>query len=232
MNTLTLFHGSEQIIEKPDIALGKPNNDYGRGFYCTDDPELAGEWACKRGNDGFVNKYTIDAADLRMLDLEDGEHMVLNWIALLLKYRTFSLRTEISSAARDYLIGQFSVDTSDYDLIRGYRADDSYFRYAEDFVMNSLPLGSLELALRLGKLGIQTVLVSEQAFDRIEFVEAFSVDASCYYPRFTERDVRARREYREDVSRRTAVIDDIFILDIIREGMKSDDPRIQRIVSR
>lgn len=86
MSNLTLFHGSDHIIEKPDFHLGKTNNDYGRGFYCTEELEMAKEWACKQNNDGFANKY------------------------ILLKNRTFRLSSEIAEDARQYIIRNFSID--------------------------------------------------------------------------------------------------------------------------
>ena len=60
MSELVLLHGSDHIIEKPDLLHGHDHNDYGRGFYCTTDLQLAGEWACKQNNDGFINRICID----------------------------------------------------------------------------------------------------------------------------------------------------------------------------
>ena len=230
MSTLTLFHGSEQIVEKPDLSFGNDRNDYGRGFYCTKTEEMAKEWACKNGTDGFVNRYTMDAEGLKTLHLSDGTHTVLNWIAILLKHRTFSLSSPIAVDAREYLIDHYAIDTSGYDLITGYRADDSYFRYAESFVENTLPLRSLNKALQLGKLGLQTVLISREAFDRITFVDAAPVEKGIYYPKFVARDHQARQTYREEIAKSRSYRDDIFVLDILREEMKNDDPRIQRIL--
>ena len=75
---LNLLHGSGQIVEKPDISLGNEHNDYGRGFYCTELEEMAEEWACKDGTDGFMNRYTLDDRNLKLLNLSDGQHTVLN----------------------------------------------------------------------------------------------------------------------------------------------------------
>ena len=230
MDSLTLLHGSEQIVEVPDIAFGNDRNDYGRGFYCTREEEMAKEWACKNGSDGFVNRYILDVDGLKTLDLCDGRHTVLNWIAILLKNRTFSLNYPIAVNAREYIIEHYAVDTSDFDLITGYRADDSYFRYAESFVENTLPLRSLNRALQLGKLGLQTVLVSPKAFGQIRFVDATPVDKNIYYPKFVARDTSARLTYREKIAKSRSYVDDIFVLDILREEMKNDDPRIQRIL--
>ena len=45
MSKLTIYHGSPEIFEKPQFGKGKPYNDYGRGFYCTEHIELAKDWA-------------------------------------------------------------------------------------------------------------------------------------------------------------------------------------------
>ena len=230
MSIVTLLHGSEQIVEIPTLAFRNDHNDYGRGFYCTKAEEMAKEWACKNGQDGFMNRYTLDDEGLKTLYLSDGTHTVLNWIAILLKHRTFSLSFPIAVEAREYIIEHYAIDTSDYDLITGYRADDSYFRYAESFVENTLPLRSLNKALQLGKLGLQTVLVSPKAFEQIKFVDAVPVDKTIYYPKFVARDTKARRTYKEEIVKSKTYLDDIFVLDILREEMQNDDPRIQRIL--
>jgi len=230
MSEIMLLHGTDHIIETPDINIGNEHNDYGRGFYCTKIEEMACEWACKKNTDGFVNAYSFDDTELNVLNLLDGQHTVLNWIALLLKYRTFKLDTELSIDARDYIIEHYSVDLSGYDVVIGYRADDSYFQYAESFVSNGLPLRSLNNALRLGKLGEQTVVISQKGFDRLKFIEANPVDKSIYYPKFLDRDTKARDTYRKEIKKNTSYRDDIFVLDILREEMRNDDPRIQRII--
>lgn len=230
-NRIELFHGTDHIIEVPDINKGHASNDYGRGFYCTRIPEMAKEWACKRNEDGFVNHYELNLSGLKVLNLMDGQHSVLNWIALLLKNRILSLDSEIAIAARDYIVEHFSVDTTDCDIIVGYRADDSYFRYAESFVQNGLSVNSLSKALRLGKLGEQTVLVSEKAFSQITFIDAEPADKTIYYPKFIARDLKARQDYKEDIRHHKDYRNDIFVMDIIREEIKNDDLRIQRIIS-
>ena len=227
---MKLLHGTDHIIETPDITIGNPHNDYGMGFYCTKVDEMAREWACKKNSNGFVNLYDFDDSDLKVLNLLDGNHTVLNWIALLLQFRTFKLDSEIAMDARDYLIEHYAIDLSSYDVVIGYRADDSYFQYAESFVSNALPLRSLNTALRLGKPGEQTVVISQKGFERLKFLEAYPVDKSVYYPKFVDRDSTARDTYRKEIKRSRSYRDDIFIMDILREEVANDDPRIQRIL--
>lgn len=231
MSKIVLLHGTDHIIEVPDINIGNEHNDYGKGFYCTKAEEMAKEWACKQNTDGFVNRYELNTDGLKILDLTDGQHTVLNWIAILLKYRTFKLSSEIAIDAREYIIEHYSVNISDYDVVVGYRADDSYFQYAESFVSNGLPLRSLNKALRLGKLGEQTVLVSQKAFDQIKFIDAAPVSKDEYYPKFIDRDSSARKAFKQEIKKSKVYRDDIFVLDILREEMQNNDPRIQRIIS-
>ena len=65
---IILYHGSKNIIEKPIFHGGKETNDYGYGFYCTENIELANEWACPDDNDGYTNEYELDLSDLQVLD--------------------------------------------------------------------------------------------------------------------------------------------------------------------
>ncbi len=230
MSIVKLLHGTDHIVKTPNYSLGKPHNDYGRGFYCTEVLEMAREWACKENKDGFVNEYNFSCDGLNVLNLLDGKHSVLNWIALLLKNRIFTLQDEIAVDARNYIIKHCLVDLTGYDVVIGYRADDSYFSYAQSFVSNALPLGSLNQALKLGKLGAQTVLISERAFKQIEFINADPVDKEVYYPKFLSRDTIARTTYQKEIKKSSSYRDDIFVMDILREEMKNDDPRIQRII--
>ena len=231
MAKIKLLHGSDHVIEKPELSIGKINNDYGQGFYCTEDPTMAKEWACKNNTDGFVNKYALDLESLKVLDLLNGDYNILHWMALLLENRVFRLSNEIAIDAREYIIDNFLIDLSDYDVVIGYRADDSYFSFAESFIQNGLSLRSLNEALRLGKLGAQVVLVSEKAFENLSFISEEIAEKSIYYPKFIDRDSSARDAYKNEIKKKPSYKDDIFVLDILREEMKSDDVRIQRIVS-
>lgn len=66
---------------------------------------------------------------------------------------------------------------------------------------------------------------------QISFVKAEKAEHNLYYPKFIERDSAARDTYRKEIRGDKSYKDDIFVLDILREGMKDDDPRIQRIIS-
>ena len=101
---MILYHGSPEIVEVPVYGKGSETNDYGRGFYCTESSELAKEWACLTVKDGFSNKYEFDISDLKVLYLNKEGYNILNWIAILLKYRVFPKRSPIARQASKYLL--------------------------------------------------------------------------------------------------------------------------------
>ena len=224
---MKIFHGSENRIEKPEYGREKPYNDYGLGFYCTEDIEMAKEWSCGEEHDGFANEYTLDITGLRVLNLNAPEYTILHWLAVLLKNRTFRLTNPIAKDAKEYLLEHFPVDTEDYDVIIGYRADDSYFSFAEDFLNNAISVRKLEKAMRLGNLGEQVVLVSRAAFDALKYVGAEEADRSMYYVLKMKRDKAARAEYLGSDRKPSYGLDELYMLDIMRQGVKADDPRLR-----
>ena len=232
MNTKILYHGSKEIIEKPMLRGGKESNDYGYGFYCTENIELANEWACPDNNDGYANKYELDMAGLNVLDLTKPEYNILNWMALLLQFRIPKGMTPNDEMAREYILKNFSIDLTKVDVIIGYRADDSYFSFARDFLKNTITVAQLSRAMELGKLGIQVVLHSEKAFEQLKYIESTIADNETYYTKRRARDLMAKEEYREATKLSSVTQDDLFIMDIIRQEVKNDDPRIQRNISR
>lgn len=224
---LTLYHGSETIVDAPSLDKGKSNNDYGRGFYCTLHYDLACEWASKiKGRTGFVNRYELQTKGLSILNLSKREFTILHWITLLLQNRTFVLSSPISIQAKEYLLANFSVDTSKYDMIIGYRADDSYFSFAGDFLNNTISVQHLAKAMKLGKLGLQHVLISERAFAQLTFSEAEPVNTAKYNTLYAKRDLSARSAYKKSKMNLAANPDELYVLDIIRGDIRDGDPRL------
>lgn len=225
---ITLFHGSEKVIEAPSFGEGKRNNDFGLGFYCTETENLAKEWAVSSLRDGFCNRYTLDTEYMKILNLNSPDYTILNWIAVLVEHRLFSIRTPIARRAKKYLIDNFGINVNAFDIVTGYRADDSYFDYAESFLNNAISVEQLAAAMKLGKLGEQIVLKSQFAFSRIRF-EGFDVaEKEEFYVLRKARDDEAHRLYLELLEEES---DGLYIQDIIRGGITNDDSRIPRNIS-
>lgn len=228
---LIIYHGSQQIVEVPKFGIGKKYNDYGQGFYCTENIELAKEWACPVKNDGYSNKYRLSLDGMNVMHLTKGEFNILNWLAILLAHRKFDINSPVGNNAREFILKRFMPEMTDVDVMIGYRADDSYFSFAEDFVNNTISLRDLNLAMQLGTLGEQVVLLSECSFQQIAFIGYEIADYREYYYKRAERDQNARTAYKSRKKNLQQLMDDIFILDIMREDMKHDDPRLQSDIS-
>ena len=223
---MIVYHGSDHIIQSPVYNGSKRTNDYGYGFYTTESIELAKEWACSDGQDGVVNIYEIDLDSLRVLNLNSPDLNILNWLAILTKYRSYWQRGSVAEEAKAYLQLNFFIETSDYDVIIGYRADDSYFSFAQDFVSGAISLSKLTEAMHLGKLGEQIVFKSKESFSHIRFIDAQPVDGIVYYEKKSIRDREARRAYR-NTKLSPDGINELFMLDIMREEIKNGDPRLR-----
>ena len=225
---ITIYHGSKQIVEVPTFGLGRKNNDFGLGFYCTESNDLAKEWAVSSLSDGFSNRYTLDTEYLNTLNLNSPNYTILNWIAVLVEHRLFSIKTPIARRAKQYLIEHFGVNVNAFDLFTGYRADDSYFDFAEAFLNNAITVEQLSRAMCLGKLGEQIVIKSQFAFSKIKY-EGFEVARKDeFYVLRKARDDEANQTYL-DIQEEES--DGLYVQDIIRGGITNDDPRIPRNVS-
>lgn len=221
-----IYHGSKDIIEKPKFGKGKPYNDYGLGFYCTENLALAKEWAVDIGRDGYANIYEIDDSRLSVLNLNDEQYTILNWLAILLENRHFDSPSSLSHEAKEYILNNFSVDYKSYDVIIGYRADDSYFSFAQDFLNGTISYRQLNNAMHLGNLGQQFALKSKKAFDLISFIGYENAYFNEWYSRKENRDKAARRDY-FDTEKNKRLRGDIYITQIIDEEMNGNDARLR-----
>lgn len=188
-NIINVYHGSPNQYFKPTFGLGQDKHDYGRGFYVTENLELAKEWATLGQRQGYLHKYSLDLTNLKILDFEQLN--VYNWLAELLYHRpasngfAYKKRSEI-------FIQKFKIDTSGYDIIKGYRADASYFSIAKRYIRAEIDTDLLDELLRVGELGIQLCIKSEKAYENlIEVEEPYLVDSD-YINRYIKRDTEAR----------------------------------------
>ncbi len=225
-----LYHGSADIIEHPLFGYGKTYNDYGLGFYCTDILEMAKEWGVTRDRNGYVNCYELELDGLRILDLNDDSFCILHWLSVLLENREFNTPSALAMEAKEYILNTFHIDYKKYDAIIGYRADDSYFSFAQDFINGTISYRQLTNAMYLGKLGQQFVLKSEKAFEKIHFTGYEIANSEEWYAKKMQRDKTARREY-FDVERNRRQRGDLYITQILDEEMKPDDQRLRQNLS-
>ena len=225
MNKITLYHGSQKIVEQPLFGVGKTYNDYGQGFYCTQNISLAKEWACPTSDDGFANIYELETDRLKLIDLQSEEFCTLNWLAILINNRKFDLDTPIMRQGVFYLKENFLPDISGFDLIKGYRADDSYFSFARAFLSNQISYEQLQKAMKLGKLGEQIMLKSKKSFENITFTGYEIAEGKKFNTLRKERFNKAKKNF--ETSLENGDISGLFIRDLILEEVKPNDSRLQ-----
>ncbi len=221
-----IYHGSSKMVEVPIWGCGKKYNDYGQGFYCTAELEMAKEWAASKDRNGYANCYELEFEELKVLDLREEQYCVLHWLAILLNNRTFDMPSLLALEAKEYLLEHFLVDVSQYDVVIGYRADDSYYSFAQDFVNGTISYRQLGDAMSLGKLGYQIVLISEKAFQALSYSGVELVESKDWFEKKYMRDQLARRDY-FDMRKSGRQKGDLYIIQIIDEEMESDDQRLR-----
>lgn len=228
----TIYHGSNQIIRSPRFGSGDPNNDFGLGFYCTNNKDLAGEWAVRRNRNGFVNKYSINDTGLRIIDLGSPRYNILHWISILTNFREFDTTSSRFYQGKEYIRSVFSVDYQNCDCIIGLRADDSNFAIAQDFLCGRITYGQLKKVVKTDNAGRQFVLKSNRAFDRIVF-DGYEVAWSKeYYPSGISRD-RAKAGMISDIitaaksGTSQTEADQLTITQILEEEIAPYDTRLR-----
>lgn len=215
MNKITLFHGTPDKIVVPTYGKGEKKHDYGQGFYLTENLDLAKEWAACRPNEteGFVHQFELDTEGLRIFDFQDEG--VLAWLAELMKHRDASDTKRYRVLAQKF-IEKYGIYTEEYDVIKGWRANASYFYIAKEFVRDNIDMDILEELLSLGGLGIQYCIKSELAYSKLHEVEGSlqAVPYEEFNAKYDKRDITARQRMRElvdsDANRVTKVFSTLF----------------------
>lgn len=198
MSNIVLYHGSPNQIVMPRFGLGEDRHDYGKGFYLTESIDLAKEWAVYKPDqtNGWVHKYVLDSAGLRILNFQ--EKNILSWLAELMKHRAAadSKRYRVLS---ERFIQKYGMSTDGYDVIRGWRANASFFYIAKAFVRDEIDVDILEELLSLGELGIQYCVKSAKAYEHLsEVVDGLrEINFEQFHKKYNERDVIARENMKK-----------------------------------
>lgn len=215
MDKLTLYHGSPNKVVVPSYGKGEEKHDYGKGFYLTENIDLAKEWAVCRPDEqnGWIHTYQLETRGLKILDLQ--ERGVLAWLAELMKHRDAADSKRYRMLAKKF-IQTYGIDTSAYDVIKGWRANASYFFIAREFVRDNIDMDILEELLSLGGLGIQYCIKSKLAYSRLHEVEdgSTAVRYAEFNEKYNQRDISARQNMRKlvdsDANRVTNVFSTLF----------------------
>ena len=196
---MLLYHGSQNETVEPAYGLGQDRHDFGRGFYLTDSEALAKEWSVYRpkSQDGWVHAFEVELDGLRILDFR--ELGVFAWIAELMKHRDADESAAYRRRAPLFVERHGVKDADDYDVSVGWRANASYFYIVKAFVRGEVDADCLPQLLKLGGFGIQYVIRSARAYERIRPLPELRkrVPFADYHALYERRDSEARRKMYE-----------------------------------
>ena len=150
---MILYHGSNVIVDKPDLMHSRINVDFGKGFYTTPMYEQATKWCerlIKSGKEGFVSIYEFDKTAYDNLK-------VLNFDAYSEKWLDFILNCRKGN------------DATDYDLVIGGVANDKVFNTVELYFDGLIDKNEAIKRLRYEKPNLQVVYRSEKALSYLKF---------------------------------------------------------------
>ena len=217
---MNIYHGSKVIIDKPIHKGSEKTNDYGPSFYLTIDLDAAKSWACRNDSLGIVSEYYIDDRsfkNLKILDLtQKDKYSVLNWVAILMHFRTLSNSFVKENKRTIEWLEQYYIDVDEYDVIIGFRADDSYFRFPISFVSNNFSFDDLEDVFLSGNLGVQYAFMSEKAIKLLKFQRAIECD-SVFLGRHYAAVSEASKAF-DELLNRPIDPDKTYILDMMRKN--------------
>ena len=109
---MTLYHGSKDIVEYPEIRKARFNKDFYFGFYCTNIEKQAERWATRYGEKGYINRYEYtENTELKILRFEK---MTEEWL--------------------DFIISCRSGQAHQYDIVEGPMADDTIYNYLQNYL--------------------------------------------------------------------------------------------------
>ena len=145
---MTLYHGSKDIVEYPEIRKARFNKDFYFGFYCTNIEKQAERWATRYGEKGYINRYEYtENTELKILRFEK---MTEEWLDFILNCRS-------------------GKDSTDYDLVVGGVANDKVFNTVELFFDELIDKTEAINRLRYEKPNLQISFRTEKALSLLHF---------------------------------------------------------------
>ena len=144
---MTLYHGSKDIVEYPEIRKARFNKDFYFGFYCTNIEKQAERWATRYGEKGYINRYEYtENTELKILRFEK---MTEEWL--------------------DFIISCRSGQAHQYDIVEGPMADDQIWNFVEGFIAGRVSRAAFWELVKFNYPTHQIVFCTEKALKTLVF---------------------------------------------------------------
>lgn len=168
--TLVVYHGSTEKVVEPLWEFCNSANDYGKGFYTSENEKSASDWVYSKDLcSGVVTKYILDLTNLKVKYLNDLTP--IQWVATIIKYRGLGKNKpgDFNLNILNNLINNYAADLANYDVAIGYRGDDLYTPIIARFLTGDISLECVVECWKLGNLGEQVVGINENALNAFKF---------------------------------------------------------------
>ena len=147
---MKLYHGSNQIVEKPRIITNGFYKDFGYGFYCTALERQAIRWAMTRKNQHIVNEYEFSS--LESLSFLKFESMTAEWLKFVVECR--------------------SGKQHDFDIVKGPMADDTIWDYIEEYLAGVISDTAFWELVKFRHPTHQMVFCTEESLKALHFIKS------------------------------------------------------------
>jgi hypothetical protein len=158
---MIVYHGTTEIIEKPDVVHSKKYLDFGRGFYLTTFENQARKWAVRKGmrqeKPAIVNVYEMseDWTNLHVLSFEQENEQWLEFVCACRRGEPLNKK---------------------YDIVIGSVADDDVFKTVDMYFRGLWDKKKVLEELRYYKMNNQICIVNQETLEQVvSFQKAYEV---------------------------------------------------------
>lgn len=158
---MKIYHGSLDVVSKPEIRIPNRTLDYGKGFYTTTDYDQAKDWVTRHRRNatvGYVNVYEVDIDEIKRQNTLWFDSPTEEWIDFVDSNRNKS------------------GFTHNYDFVYGPVANDrvyACFALYESGVFNK---EDLLRELKVYDLVDQLLFHTEKALKSLTFKESITIE--------------------------------------------------------
>lgn len=152
-DSITIYHGSNMVVEKPQIIVSGFYKDFGYGFYCTNLEKQAKKWALTKRGDSYVSVFKYQPVEgLKVLSFPK---MTDEWL--------------------DFVVDCRRGIKHDYDIVEGPMADDQIWDYVEDFMEGIITREAFWVLAKFKYPTHQIVFCTQKSLESINFEKSFSL---------------------------------------------------------
>lgn len=150
---MLVYHGTNTIIEKPEIRIIGYAKDFGYGFYCTNFEQQAQRWAIAKRNPHIVCVY--EYSESPNLKIKHFPVMTDEWL--------------------DFVVACRHGESHEYDIVEGPMADDQIWDYVEDFIGGRISRAAFWELAKFKKPSHQIAFFNDNALKTLTFIKSYQL---------------------------------------------------------